>query len=326
MKARLTLLLFLPFCLSFGQKPEDFGFRHFRIDYREEPVDILIKSRKGDEETSKPLFFYCQGSLPQPLIKTDGNKVFGTFSFQPDSLLKKYHLAIVGKPSIPLIVDKKYLDERLCFIDSARTVFKKYSEKNLLDYYVNRNIYVVKFLQGQNWVSKEKIIVAGHSEGSTVAAKMACEYSKITHLIYSGGNPYGRIMAMIAQGRASETDSAQYGEDEFKYWQAVINDPDNMDCSNGDTYKATYIFSHPEIEYIKKLNIPVLVTYGTKDVSSPYIDLMRMEFIRNKKKNITFKPYIGLEHNYFPLLPDGTLNHTKFNWDRVAYDWYKWLE
>ena len=74
--------------------------------------------------------------------------------------------------------------------------------------YVSRNIEVLKYLRNQNWVSKNKLIVAGHSEGSTIAAKMASIYPEITHLIYSSGNPMGRIMSIIAQDRSAETDTA----------------------------------------------------------------------------------------------------------------------
>jgi hypothetical protein len=50
-----------------------------------------------------------------------------------------------------------------------------------------------------------------------------------------------------------------------------------------------------------------------------------VEAIMQKRKNFTFKAYIGTEHNFFPVKPDGTVNYDIFNWDKVAEDWRKWL-
>lgn len=304
---------------------KDYGFTHLVYNYKNNKVDILIKSKVGEENTKKPLFFFCQGSLPQPLIKVDEKGVYGVFPFIPDSLAVKYHLVIVSKPSIPLVVETKLLNANYCYTDSAGKLPKKYTEKNLLDYYVDRNLEIISYLQKQNWVSSNRLVVAGHSEGSTVAAKMASKSSAITHLIYSGGNPLGRIMSIIQENRTIETDSTKYAEEDFNYWQYIVDNKTDMDDSQGDTPKATYDFSIPPIEYLKKIKIPVLVCYGTKDYSAPFNDYMRADFIRNNKKKVSFKAYIGTEHNYFPLTKENKPDYSIFNWDKVAYDWLKWL-
>ena len=61
-------------------------------------------------------------------------------------------------------------------------------------------------------------------------------------------------MAMISQVRATEsdTDSKRYWESEFDYWEQVVNDKSNMDDINGVTFKATYDFSIPPIQYLEK--------------------------------------------------------------------------
>lgn len=322
--------LLLTFC-SFGQvkQAEDFGFRHLQTIYKGDTVDILIKSKKGDEQKKKPLFLFCQGSLPVPLIimyndnANQGN--YNVFVFNTDSLCNDYHVVIIGKPYIPLIVDQNKLQNDLTFCDSTGHFPKNYIERNLLDYYVDRNISVIKFLQTKNWVFKNKLVVAGHSEGSTVAAKMAFLFPKITNLIYASGNPLGRILSIIERQRAEENDSTKIAEKGFEYWQSIVMNKSGMDASKGDTYKATYGFSIPPIQYLQKIKIPVLVCYGTKDDSSPYNDYLRVEMLRQQKNNFTFKAYIGTNHNFFPLKPGGETNYDIFNWDKVAEDWRKWL-
>ncbi len=327
MKILVVIAHLLISASTFGQKklPEEFGFRHFQISYKGDTVDILIASKKGEKQKQKPLFLFCQGSLPQPLIKYDEYGMYGVFPFNPDSLAIDYHLAIVSKPYTPLLADKQSLQDDFTYADSTGKFSKKYSERNLLDYYVNRNIQALKFLQKQVWVSKNKLVVAGHSEGSTIAAKLALIYPKITHLIYSGGNPMGRILTILQQQRANESDTNKLAETTMNLWENIVADHTNMDTSNGDTYKATYEFSVPPIQYLEKIKIPVLICYGTKDWGSPFNDYLRVEMVRQKKNNFTFKAYIGTEHNYFPVKVNGKPNFDIFNWDKVADDWRSWL-
>ena len=330
MKKLLTLVISIILTLTvFGQTKtaKDYGYTHLIYKFKNDKVDILVKSKKGEENIQKPLFFFCQGSLPKPLIKVDEHSVYGVFPFNPDSLTSKYHIVIISKPYIPLIRETKLLGNNFTYIDSTGKYPKDYSNRNFLDYYVDRNLHIIKYLQKQNWVSNKQLIVSGHSEGSTIASKMAIKSSLITHLIYSSGNPMGRIMSVIQQNRTIETDtdSTKYAEEEIKYWQYVVENKTEMDDSNGDTPKATFEFSNPPIKYLEKLKIPVLVCYGTKDYCAPFNDFMRIDFIRKHKKNFTFKAYIGTEHNFFPLKADNKPNYDIFNWDKVANDWMKWL-
>jgi dienelactone hydrolase len=310
-------------------KAEDFGFRHLQTIYISDTVNILIKSKKGDELKRKPIFLFCQGSLPQPLIKKDGVNIYSVFPFKTDSLEIDYHIVIISKPSIPLIAEVKTLESNFVYIDpETGKIPKDYSTRNLLDYYVKRNLKVIDYLEKLPYIDNSKLVISGHSEGSTIAAKMAYKSKKVTKLIYASGSPLGRIMAMVGQDRATETDtdSTRLAEMEFDYWEQVVYDKNNMDDTNGDTFKATYDFSIPAINYLEKLKIPVLICYGTKDWSAPYNDYLRAEMIRQKKKNFTFKAYIGLEHNFFPLTINGEPNYDIFNWDKIANEWWRWAK
>jgi dienelactone hydrolase len=272
-KKAICIFLLLSTFTVFGQSktPEDFGFRHIVFTYKKDNIDILVKSKRGEENT-----------LSQP---------YPTYT------------------------------------DSTGKYPKEYSDRNLLTYYTQRNIEIIKYLQKQKWVSSTQVVVAGHSEGSSVAAKMASECKKITHLIYSGGNPFGRIMSIIGKDRTmeSDTDSTRFGEESIMYWKKVVENKNSMDALQGDTDRATYEFSYPMIKYLEKLKIPVLLTYGTKDESAPFNDFLHVETIRQEKRNFTFKAYVGTEHNFFPLTEENKPNYNIFNWNKVASDWLKWL-
>lgn len=327
-----TLLYLLTFFISteiFAQtkKAEDYGYKYLQTNFNGDNVDILIKFKKGEEQKKKPIFLFCQGSRPMPLIKYDEKGAYGVFPFKLDSLETAFHIVIIGKPFVPLIAEVKTLDENMCYQDSlTKKAPKKYSDRNYLDYYVDRNIKVIAFLQKQPFISNKKLVVAGHSEGSTVASKLASKTNKITHLIYASGNPLGRILSIIQQDRITEIDSTSSTEYNFEFWQQVVKNKNKLDDTNGDTPKATYDFSIPPIQYLQKLTIPVLVCYGTKDFSLPYNDYLRIEMIRQEKRNFSFKPYIGLEHNFFPIKENGKPNYDKYNWNNVANDWWKWIK
>jgi dienelactone hydrolase len=285
----------------------------------------FIRSKKGEEQKKKPVFLFCQGSLPQPLIKYEGEHAYSVFPFKTDSLESEYHIVIISKPFIPVVVEAKLLGANFIYRDPATgKIPKQYSTKNLLDYYVERNLQVLLFLQKLPFIDNAKLILAGHSEGSTIAAKLATKSKLVTHLIYASGSPLGRIMAMIGRDRANETDSVRYCEATFEYWEQTVQNKNDIDDGNGDTYKTTYDFSIPPIQYLQQLTIPVLVCYGTKDYSAPHNDYLRVEMIRQRKKNFTFRAYIGLEHNFFAVTEKGQPDYDKFNWDSIANDWRRW--
>ena len=142
----------------------------------------MIKSKKGEELKRKPIFLFCQGSLPQPLIKKEGDKTYSVFPFKTDSLEIDYHIVIISKPFIPLVVEAKSLGRNFVYQDpETGKAPKEYSNRNILDYYVERNLKVIDYLEKLPFVDNSKLIVAGHSEGSTVASKLATKTNKIIY-------------------------------------------------------------------------------------------------------------------------------------------------
>ena len=134
-------------------------------------------------------------------------------------------------------------------------------------------------------------------------------------------------MSILERARNEQlTDTTKNLNSIFEYWSKTIDNPNN-DNSKGDTYKGQYQFSFPPpINKLLKLKIPVLVTYGTKDFGAvAQNDYLRVSSIANKKSNFTFKEYVGVDHNFFPLFENGRPNYDIFNWDKVGEDWRIWL-
>jgi len=134
--------LLLAGCLAAHAQPKtpaDFGYRHLRMRYQRDTVDILVLSKKGEELQRKPLLFLAQGSLPVPLLLLGERGPYPVFVFaRPDShYLDNYHLAIVGKPGVPVVANTKALQPNFTYND-PRTGLPPvtYCQRNYLEYYV----------------------------------------------------------------------------------------------------------------------------------------------------------------------------------------------
>jgi len=328
---RIIITVFVAVAYSsqlFAQsKPEDFGFRHFTSVHKDDTANYLIYSAKGDEQICKPLFFFCQGSLPVPLIITNHGKQYGVFPFSADSLSKYYHLVIVSKPGVPLISEDTALAPGMIYIDpGSGKMPDEYSKNNHPQYYCERNLRIINELRKMSFIDKSKIVVAGHSQGASIAARMSTESSVITHLIYACGNPMGQIMSMLGAARKHETDSLKETSSLIVYWSEACENRNDLNDEHGDTYKSVYDFSYPAINYLRKVKIPVLVSWGTIDYCTPFIDFMQVEFIRDQRKNFTFQSYVQRDHNFFGVTPEGKTNYEDFGWDIVELDWLSWLK
>ncbi len=301
---KITCVLIIVFFNSsiLAQKPKDFGFRHYKYSIEGDSVDVLIKSKKGEEYIKKTLFFSVQGSLAVPLIVHNGKQRVLYPSLEEGFVENDYHLVMVNKPGIPLIAHKDSLvDGREFFVDKENYIYpEKYLKNNYLDYYVSRNLKVLDMLFKQSWVDSSKLIVSGHSQGSGIALSMCSKTDKASHLIYSSGLPYySTILAMLNKERMHEGNKPNPRVDKiFNYWKEVVESPSDYFHPNRDSNLTLSSFSKNENELLKQLKIPVLISYGTKDESSPYQDMFRIETIKDSIEHITFYDYVGLGHNY----------------------------
>ena len=200
--------LLLPFLLL-SQKPipEDYGYTRIPFQFQGEDVNIIILSAGMKHDTiKKPLFLFVQGSLPRPLFFYDknGNQYGAPIPFKPLPFFKDYHFIVIGKPGVPLIAKYEDIEQTQFNYKDPKTgdFTRTYCKNNHLDYYVKRNKAVLKYLSKQKWVDKDKIVVAGHSEGVQVALKMAIDKAKMTHLILLNAGLEGRIMSIITHERS----------------------------------------------------------------------------------------------------------------------------
>lgn len=323
MKQFNWFFLFCLWCgLIQGQRSEDFGFRHLQYQFEGDTVEVLVKSKKGEEHLKKPIFFSVQGSLAVPLIIHNKKHRTSYTTLEEGFVEDQYHLVIVNKPGVPLVAHQDSLVGQEFFIDRDNYRYsEKYLKNNNKEYYVARNLTIIDSLFKKEWVDTSKLIVSGHSQGSGIAASMCDMSPKPTHLIYSSGLPYfSTMLAIIAKERMKEgIENNPRIERAFTSWLEVLDDPFNHYNPHRDSNKTLYSFSKNENEILKRLKIPVLISYGTMDESSPYQDMFRLETLRDRTEQITFMPFVGLDHNYH----SNTQNIDFLK--NVVSDWLNWI-
>lgn len=331
MKEAFFILLFhlCSYSLLLAQNSlADKGIREFtlhRPDQKGDTIKYWVKSYKGEENVKKPLMLFCQGSLARPMgLVRDGKLSTIVFPFLfEDEFLKNVHLVVVGKPGIPTVANIESLDRSYNYLKNGE-IPDTFIKNDFLEFYVDRDVFLIKHLMKQGWVDKQKLIVAGHSQGSHIALNVGEKIPQTSHLIYSGGSPFGRIMRTIQQYRNAETDSSLTNSI-FDHWQEVVKNPNQISPDQkGDSFKSEYSFNQSQFEKLLSQPYEILISYGTKDESAIFNDLLRIESIRRHKKNIKFIPVIGTEHNFFPVAEDGSVNRNVFNWDHVAKQWFDW--
>ena len=302
--------------------PEEFGLRHVVVMFGRDSVDVLVQSKKGEELLKKPLLLWMQGSLPTPLVLYDQKGAYPVFPFNPTAVLKNAHLVVIGKPGIPLTANVEGRDPNQMFREGTPPAY--YCQHNYLGYYVRRNAAVLRYLKKQPWVDARNVTVAGHSEGSSVAAHLAAVPGLVSRAAYLGGNPLGRMLSNLSGARQSEAagDTAAVPQT-FRYWRAVVAAPARTDCTPGDPNRTTYEFSAACLAELLRARVPLFIGYGGRDNAALANDYLRLEAMRLHKTNFTFRDYPGREHNFFGF-KNGQIDYDDFYWDAVGDEFLRW--
>ena len=307
----------------------------FSLDQNQDTIDFIIVDTAIHEK--KPIILWCQGSLPIPLfceIESYGYYFFGggVTNFNIADIIDAYHLVVISMPETPVMASKENLNSAFHYIpnpDRPDQFSRAYIEADYLENYVKRAKAVLHFLEQQPWVSSETLIVAGHSQGSKIASKIAVEHKGVTHLGLFSANPFGRIDQYVRTARLD----AQMGKISWKEADSLINQQyafyekvNNADSiKTNPEFKAWQSFNETYYDDWLTLDIPIYLAYGTEDRSADLCDIVPLFFIGEGKKNLTLKRYPGLEHNFFEISPEGKTNYEKGHWAEVMEGFINWV-
>lgn len=320
---------------SFGYSVEMINNQaiHFQIDNGEK-IDFIVVDTTLSE--NKPVFLFCQGSLPYPLfINFEKHGIImhggGISNFDINSIRKYYHLVVISMPHTPMIAEERNINGSLQYVpdkSKPQEFSLDYLASDNLDNYVKRALAVLKYLSQQKWVTNEKLVVAGHSQGARIATAIVKNNSNVSHLGLFGANPFGRTEQLVRQARLdaehkkiSQQEANNKINELYKFYE-IIN---NSDSANSNYYyKSWKSFSNPPIDDWLNFNIPIYLAYGTNDVISEMCDLVPLSFIRLNKNNLTYRRYLNQDHNFFGVNDMGTTDYNHGHWKEVMNEFVNW--
>ena len=308
----------------------------FSLKEKKDTINFIVIDTKLEKR--KPIFLFCQGSLPMPLfIKPEKESMWmfggGITNFDFEEIKRNYHLVVISMPKTPVIVNEKNLNKSYCYIPNEKEpdeFDKEYVKADFLENYEKRAKHVLSFLRKQKWVDNSKLIVAGHSQGSKVATLIALNNNKVTHLGLFSANPFGRIDQRIRNYRKEAErkeitwqEADKKIEDTYLMYKESYNDNTLAEKPYLLAWKS---FSRPLLNDWLKIKIPTYLAYGTEDVATDLCDLVPLFFIQNAKNNLTFKRYLNLEHNFFEVDENGKVNYEKEHWKEVMNEFINWTK
>ena len=331
-KLFFSLFLFFSISISAQDIIKGTSYSHFELKLKKDNIDFVIADTNLN--VSKPILLFCQGSQPVPLfIDVDDYGVFPVplSNFDIDELNKDFHVCVISMPKTPVLVAEKKLNNQYCYITdslNSHSYSREYLNANYFENYVQRAKKVLKFLRKQDWVTPNKLIVAGHSQGARVAVGIASQDKKVTHLGLFGYNPNGRMEQMIRQirkdaetGKISWAKADSLQQEQYEFYKKLQFTDSIHPNSSLVSWKS---FSKPTVNELVTLKMPVYIAYGSEDIIADPCDLLPLLFIENSKENYLIKRYPNLNHNFFPVSENGRANHSEGKWELVFNEFVNW--
>ena len=300
-------------------------YKHFSIFKRNDTVNYHIYSKKELKETDGIILF-IHGSGARPLFSiTEENgstNIESSVPFNLEKIPETFAFVLVSKKCIPFLVENKNFEIPKCFYENEG-----------LDYRVWQYNEVINQITKKQIKNPKKLIVIGHSEGSTVAAKLGTINKKITHIGYwsGGGNTQYYDFALfirkeLNEGKIDEETAKQRLESLFAKIKEIEAEPNSISKFwLGNTYRRWSQFSESPVESLLKIDIPIFFAFGAKDVSVPIESalIIPIEFIRNQKDNLTFRLYPDYDHS-FNKIPTNYNENRESRWMNVFDEFMEW--
>lgn len=320
------------------QKPSDLKVKPLK------DIDVLAFSIEGEKDTIefikvgkdttkvRPTIIFLQGSLPIPLIFDLTTYQHINLPFDYRSIIEQYNLIVISMPNTPLVVGLDHLNQQYCYVpDTAKpNIFSQaYLKGNFLQNYVDRTQLVIKHLKDEAWVQNDELILIGHSQGAKIATVLASENERVSNVALLGFNAFGRYDELIRKERNKLESKGISGEEyktnlrkHYEKWMKINEKPDDFQLG----HRAWTSFSIDYLPYLLEIEVPIFVGYGTKDPIAANCDLIPIHFIQNGKTNLSLKPYVGLEHNFFEVSDGGIDRKNGAHFTEVIQDVLSWSE
>lgn len=265
--------------------------------------EIKYHVYKNKISAQKPLIVYLQGSKNFPLYYLNSNGRYSTSTtLDFKSMSNDYHIILISKPNIPFVDSIKIAPSGRKYYPLNEEYRKKYS----LDWRANSADLVINDALKKLKIDRSTVIVWGHSEGSQVAPAVAVKNKNVTHVVSMAGNSLNHLYDFILNERVSalngekSNEKAQSNIDSlYAEYEKIYDDPTSTEKEwYGETYYkwSSFTLTSP-IENMLKLDIPILyIAAGNDHQSILNMDYAKLEFLRKRKDNLTYKVFPNYDH------------------------------
>jgi predicted esterase len=331
MKKFYTTLTLLFICIySNGQQitSKDLGFQIYKLKDKE-LGEINYYLSIDSTKTKKPLLVYLDGSGAFPLFIKSENGLGTTIAFDYKKISNKYRILLIGKPGVP-------------FIDSISSDSEQehpdYYKQNLsLDWRVNSADSIINKLVEDKFIDSRKIVLMGFSEGAQVGPRLAKVNKHISHLLLFGGNGLNQFFDPIINARMkankgliSESEAQEEVDSLFLEYKKIYSHPQDVEKEWwGHTYKRWASFTKIDpYKDLAELEIPIYIANGSLDENSVLsADYIKLEFIKLRKENLTYKTYPDYDHQFYEIITkDGQFVKAVPKLDEVMSHAFAWLK
>jgi pimeloyl-ACP methyl ester carboxylesterase len=301
----ISFLLFFVMAPAMAQPFNDTTFKHYSFDGKAlGKLDIHIAGIEPGRK--KPLLLYLEGSGNYPIYYRNRNKrVSGGLAINPRMFNRDFLILVISKPGIPFFDSLRYTDSGSPYYPVNDTYRKLYS----LDWRARAASAAIDYVIRNFDVDDRMVIAMGYSEGAQVAPRVAVLHKKVTQVVCFAGNALTQLYDFILNARLeaekgiiSREEAQRVVDSLYSVYEDIQNDPKS---TTKTWYGATYLKwsgfnDSPPLENMLALDIPILYVAGGRDYNQTILgmDYARLEFIRRKKHNLTYKVYPDCDH-YF---------------------------
>lgn len=327
MRKIVSLLFLFVFFWAFSQSKASYErFSHYSVLKKNDTINYYLYSpEKITDTTGILLFIHGSGAFPMFSVTKEKGVVseVSTMPFDLEKLPKDYAFIMVSKKCVPFVTVNKEYRAPKCFYENESLSYRTWQYDQVIKDVIRKKIRHPK-----------KIVTIGHSEGSDVVAKLGTINKKITHIGFwsgSGSTQYHDFALMIRkeanEGKIDENTALKKLDSLYTKLEEIEASPNNISTFwQNNSYKRWHEFSEPAVENLLKINIPIFAAIGSKDQAVPIEStlLIRSEFIRKHKKNLTFKIYPDYDHGFETVLanPD---EEPEDRWMSVFEEFMEWV-
>jgi dienelactone hydrolase len=327
----ISILMSLLFLVqySFGQFLDSTDFKHFSIKSKElGTVKYHIYNKHLDKKL--PTVLFLQGSMDLPLIGLNGSDSrFYTFNREILQYADRYHIILMSKPG------RNFCDTIQADSSGLKINLRDiYNKANTQHWRVTAASLVLNHILEEDFVSKNKIVVIGYSEGGQVVPELAYKNKNVTHIVSINGAGLNHFYDGIITERMKAyagTVGRQQAQEKIDslfvlYDKIYRNSKSLNEFHDDESFQrwASYTKTDP-LEFLKKIKKPILVIASGNDDSSPILglDYIKIEFLRLRKTNLDYKVYPNSDHSFNETDKDGqTVNKRKEVYEEI----FRWLD